>query len=104
MYDEAQGNQMISKDRRHLQMRKTILKLLLDRQLLKQTLKHDQSSKRRQSLIFKSDLWNLVLPARYFHFARLHLEWPPALGIFGVGRTPFYPIWRPLYNDLKSLF
>src|SRR3974390_3014646 len=95
---------MMSKDRRYLQMRKTILELLLDRQLLEQPLEHDQSCERRQSLIFKSNLWNLVLPAHYFDFARLHLRWPPALGIFGVGRTPSYPIWRPFYTDFKSVF
>src|SRR5512139_3184642 len=104
MHNQAQGNQMMPKDRRDLQMRKTILKLLLDRQVLKQTLEHNQSSERSQSLIFKSNLWNLVFPAHYFHFARLHLRWPPALAYFGFRQTPIYPVWRPFFNTFEPFF
>src|SRR5512136_1429086 len=89
MHNQAQGNQMMTKDRRYLQMRKAILKPLFDCQFLKQTLEHNQSSKRSQSLNFKSNLWNLVFPGHYFDFARLHLRWPPALGILGSDKLQF---------------
>src|SRR5512137_1192753 len=89
MHNQAQGNQMMTKDRRYLQMRKAVLKLLFDCQFLKQTLEHNQSSERSQSLIFKSNIWNLVFPAHYFHFARLHLRWPPVLDILGSDKLQF---------------
>jgi hypothetical protein len=74
---------------RHLQMRKTILELLLDRQLFKENLEYNQTCIRSQSLIFELDFRNLVLSAHYFDFARHHLGWPPALGIMVLGELHF---------------
>ena len=62
-----------------------------------------QLGKRSEGGLEEKVVNDLVFPAHYFDFARLHLGWPPVLDIFGVAQTPFYPIWRPFYNDLELL-
>jgi len=47
----------------------------------KQGLKDDQPCKRRQPLILKFDLRNLMDSTINLFFATLHFEWPPALDI-----------------------